>query len=73
MFLRIFDKKYDIFPFLKMQETKIYKIPTIFKHLPDISPKVSKQLIFGIIHSYEIELKVNIEVFEEFLEYLTND
>ena len=56
-----------------MQETKIYKIPTIFKHLPDISPKVSKQLIFGIIHSYEIELKVNIEVFEEFLEYLTND
>ena len=53
--------------------SKTYNAPLIYSRLADISPNISKSLIFGLNHQYHIESDVSDEVFQSFIQYLISD
>lgn len=53
--------------------SKIFTIPSLFKHLLDISPDISNSLVFGQNHYYCLKSKVNEKVFQSFIDYLVDD
>lgn len=53
--------------------SKTYNVPLIYSRLADISPNISKSLIFGLNHQYHIESDVSDEVFQSFMQYLISD
>lgn len=61
----------DTFQFILNSE--LFTIPSLFKHMMDISPLISKHLIFSTNHQYIVKSKVRKEVFQTFLDYLVAD
>ena len=53
--------------------SKSFPIPYIFRHLIDISAKISRSLIYNSNHEYQVESTVSDEVFLSFIDYLVND
>ncbi|KAK8887431.1 hypothetical protein M9Y10_038475 [Tritrichomonas musculus] len=53
--------------------SKVFTIPSLFKHLLDISPDISNSLVFGQNHYYCLKSKVNENVFQSFIDYLVDD
>lgn len=59
--------------FQLLLDSKTFNVPSIFKHMLDISPKIVNILIFNKNHQYQVESKVSENVFQSFLKYLIND
>lgn len=54
-------------------QKRSFTIESVFKHISNISPEISKNLIFEPNHSYQVISDVSEKVFEDFIEYLIND
>lgn len=53
--------------FQLLLDSKTFTVPSIFKHMLDISPKIVNILIFNKNHQYQVESKVSENVFQSFL------
>lgn len=59
--------------FQLLLDSKTFNVPSIFKNMLEISPKIVNILIFNKNHQYQVESKVSENVFQSFLKYLIND